>query len=248
MTVSEKIRDARSKAGLTQQQLADKIGVRHNSISSWENGVNSISIENLQKIADALGVPVAEFLDEELTTMTTGENIRNARKNAQLTQKALGELCGIAEPTIRRYESDKLHPKIQTLQKIADALGVPITEFLNEELTSMTTGERIRKARLRADMTQEQLAALLGVDRATISKYESGIIDPPTSQMNRIADLLSMDSAAADCEASDRERLIGLLFEFVERVVKKGATPEEVKVLPETARLLAELMEEGWRK
>lgn len=58
--------------------------------------------------------------------MTTGENIRNARKNAQLTQKALGELCGIAEPTIRRYESDKLHPKIQTLQKIADALGVDV--------------------------------------------------------------------------------------------------------------------------
>ena len=38
--------------------------------------------------------------------------------------------------------------------------------------------------------------------------------------------------------------LAQLLFEFVERVVKKGATPEEVKVLPETARLLAELMPE----
>lgn len=38
--------------------------------------------------------------------------------------------------------------------------------------------------------------------------------------------------------------LTQLLFEFVERVVKKGATPEEVKVLPETARLLAELMPE----
>lgn len=38
--------------------------------------------------------------------------------------------------------------------------------------------------------------------------------------------------------------LAQLLFEFVERVVKKGATPEEVKVLPETARLLAELLPE----
>lgn len=36
--------------------------------------------------------------------------------------------------------------------------------------------------------------------------------------------------------------LAQLLFEFVERVVKKGATPEEVKVLPEMARLLAELL------
>lgn len=38
-----------------------------------------------------------------------------------------------------------------------------------------------------------------------------------------------------------------LLFEFVERVVKKGATPEEVKVLPEMARLLAELLPEDAR-
>ena len=39
--------------------------------------------------------------------------------------------------------------------------------------------------------------------------------------------------------------LAQLLFEFVERVVKKGATPEEVKVLPEMARLLAELLPEN---
>lgn len=39
--------------------------------------------------------------------------------------------------------------------------------------------------------------------------------------------------------------LAQLLFEFVERVVKKGATPEEVKVLPEMARLLGELLPEN---
>lgn len=177
--------------------------------------------------------------------MTVSEKIREARSKAGLTQQQLADKLGTTPQYIGLLESGKRHPKIQTLQKIADALDVPVAKFLDEELTSMTTGERIRKARLRADMTQEQLAALLGVDRATISKYESGIIDPPTSQMNRIADLLSMDSAAADCEASDRERLIGLLFEFVERVVKKGATPEEVKVLPEMARLLAELLPEN---
>ena len=180
--------------------------------------------------------------------MTVSEKIQEARSKAGLTQQQLADAIGTTMQNISQYERGIRTPKIKALQKIADALGVPVAEFLDEELTSMTTGERIRKARLRAGVTQEQLAALLGVDRATISKYESGIIDPPTSQMNRIADLLSMDSAAADCEASDLERLIELLFEFVERVVKKGATPEEVKVLPEMARLLAELMEEGGRK
>ena len=180
--------------------------------------------------------------------MTVSEKIQEARSKTGLTQQQLADAIGTTTQNISQYERGVRNPKIETLRKIADALGVPVAEFLDEELTSMTTGERIRKARLRADMTQEQLAALLGVDRATISKYESGIIDPPTSQMNRIADLLDMDSAAADCEVSDRERLIELLFQVVEQGAQEEADPEKVRILPETARLLAELMEEGWRK
>lgn len=54
--------------------------------------------------------------------MTTGERIRSLRKSRNLTQKQLGELAGIAEPTIRRYELGKLNPKYETLEKIAAAL------------------------------------------------------------------------------------------------------------------------------
>ena len=56
--------------------------------------------------------------------MTIGERIKKARMSKGLTQKALSELCRIAEPTIRKYESGRLNPKIETLQKLASALGV----------------------------------------------------------------------------------------------------------------------------
>lgn len=56
--------------------------------------------------------------------MTTGEKIRAARRTAGMTQKELGEKAGIAEPTIRRYELGKLNPKLETVKKIAAALGV----------------------------------------------------------------------------------------------------------------------------
>lgn len=56
--------------------------------------------------------------------MTIGDRIRKARKAKGYTQKQLGEACGIAEPTIRRYELGKLNPKFETLQKIAKPLGV----------------------------------------------------------------------------------------------------------------------------
>lgn len=61
--------------------------------------------------------------------MTVGEQIRNIRKAKGWTQKRLGEACGIAEPTIRRYELGKLNPKIETLQRIAKALGVSTFEL-----------------------------------------------------------------------------------------------------------------------
>ncbi len=54
-----------------------------------------------------------------------GNRIREIRKQRGLTQKALGELCGIAEPNIRKYELGKQNPKYGTLFKIADALKVP---------------------------------------------------------------------------------------------------------------------------
>lgn len=42
-------------------------------------------------------------------------------------------------------------------------------------------------------MTQEQLAQAIGINRATLSKYESGAIDPPTSQLRTIASILGVE-------------------------------------------------------
>lgn len=66
--------------------------------------------------------------------MTTGERIRQLRKEAGLTQKQLGEKCGIAEPTIRKYELGKLKPKIETLIKIANALNVNVSAFSHDNV------------------------------------------------------------------------------------------------------------------
>ncbi len=63
--------------------------------------------------------------------MPSGQLIRRIRKDKGLTQKELGERCGIAEPTIRSYELGKLNPKYETLQRIAAALGVPVESLLD---------------------------------------------------------------------------------------------------------------------
>ena len=54
--------------------------------------------------------------------MPTGNKIKEFRIKKGLTQKELGNLCGMADSAIRRYENGKANPKMETLQKIATAL------------------------------------------------------------------------------------------------------------------------------
>lgn len=56
--------------------------------------------------------------------MTIGEQIKKYRQKAGLTQKQLGEAFGISQQQIAQYESGRRIPKMETLQKIAGALGI----------------------------------------------------------------------------------------------------------------------------
>lgn len=73
--------------------------------------------------------------------MHVGENIRKLRKQKGLTQRNLGELCGISEPNIRKYENGKQNPKFETIEKIASALEVPVLELLSFPLADVPTSE-----------------------------------------------------------------------------------------------------------
>lgn len=58
--------------------------------------------------------------------MNIGEKIKHSRKTAGLTQKELGESLGVSAAMIAQYESGKRKPKLETLDKIATALGIDL--------------------------------------------------------------------------------------------------------------------------
>lgn len=59
--VGAQIRKHRKKAGLTQKELGFKIGVKHNTISGYENGTNEPEQNILFAIADVLGVSINDL-------------------------------------------------------------------------------------------------------------------------------------------------------------------------------------------
>ncbi len=73
--------------------------------------------------------------------MIIGENIKRIRTEKKLTQKQLGDLCGMADSAIRRYELGKANPKIETVEKIAKAMNVEIFDLMEVPFESFDNSE-----------------------------------------------------------------------------------------------------------
>ena len=64
MTLGEKIKDARVKAGMTQEDLASKILVSRQAISKWESDKGIPDIDNLKVISKLLNVSIDYLVDD----------------------------------------------------------------------------------------------------------------------------------------------------------------------------------------
>jgi transcriptional regulator with XRE-family HTH domain len=103
--VGARIRERRIMLGLTQQQLADLIGVTYQQAHKYERGINRVSAGRLFEVAQVLSVPVNYFFDgleqERERTISPRERmcLELARNFAQIPnerhQEALSQLARV---------------------------------------------------------------------------------------------------------------------------------------------------------
>jgi transcriptional regulator with XRE-family HTH domain len=72
--VSLRIRQRRIMLGLTQQQMAELIGVTYQQAHKYETGINRISAGRLYQIARALGVEISHFFEDVEPGAATARN------------------------------------------------------------------------------------------------------------------------------------------------------------------------------
>ncbi|CUH69068.1 transcriptional repressor DicA [Thalassovita autumnalis] len=61
--VGKRVRHRRWMVGMTQQQLAEKVGIKFQQIQKYETGTNRVSASRLWAIAEALNVEVSFFFE-----------------------------------------------------------------------------------------------------------------------------------------------------------------------------------------
>ncbi len=55
------------------------------------------------------------------------KTVKERRESLQVTQETLAQLSGVGLRTLKQFESGKGNPTLQTLQKIADVLGLEVS-------------------------------------------------------------------------------------------------------------------------
>jgi len=65
MTFAEKIKAARKTSGMSQETLAEKLGVSRQAVTKWETGRGIPDVDNMMIISNLFGISVDEFLSHE---------------------------------------------------------------------------------------------------------------------------------------------------------------------------------------
>lgn len=104
--------------------------------------------------------------------LTIGENIKKYRKAKGFTQKELAESVGVAAITIQQYERNVREPKMDTVVRIAQALGISVADLYGSCITDFV--ERSAQERT-TEAQKERQTALHKIDRILGQMNAKGI-------------------------------------------------------------------------
>ena len=142
---------------------------------------------------------------------TFGEKFRNIRLERQWSQEEMASFLGTTKQVISRYETNQRTPKITIAAEYARKLGVKLEYLIDDDLSSpppTILNDNIKKYRLLAQMTLEDLAKKVGVSRQTIQRYESGVIsNVPSDKIEKLA--IALKTTPAHLMGWDTEEIGG---------------------------------------
>lgn len=115
ISLGDRIREARKNNGLTQKQLADLIGAKHNSVSDWENNKNKPDPNTIKQLMKALNV--------DANTLLGWDNKENIKSDAK----------ELASEILNNEKIDKMLPLLRNLSDSDLNLVISFMERLNNK-------------------------------------------------------------------------------------------------------------------
>jgi transcriptional regulator with XRE-family HTH domain len=104
--VGGRLRIARRSVGLTQKQLADKLGVESITVSRWERGVTSPSLPRLRRIAELTETTVSDLVRAPDTATEQAVELAALREELAETRELVDRVARTLERLAQTRSSE----------------------------------------------------------------------------------------------------------------------------------------------
>ncbi len=134
------IKGLREKKGITQAELAQRLGVSDKAVSKWETGKGLPDLTLIEPLAKALGISVPELMSGvAVTNQNTSSNILRSKFHVcplcgniiRTTGDAFISCCGIALPPLEAEDVDEHHQI--TIEKVEDEHFITVHHDMTKE-------------------------------------------------------------------------------------------------------------------
>ena len=168
--IIKKLREAK---GLTQTQLAERIGVSSKAVSKWETAKGLPDITLIEPLAKSLGVSVIELMSgDTVSNQNTSANMLRSKfyvcpvcgNIIRTTGDTVISCCGIALPPLEPEEADDSHQV--TIEKVEDEHFVTVNHEMSKKhfisFMAYLTSDRIQLVKLYPEGNAETRFQLRG--------------------------------------------------------------------------------------
>lgn len=206
MELGEKVKQRRLELGMSQEELANRMGYSsRSSINKIEKG-RPITQKIIVRLSKALNVSVAYLMgweDEETNepplipeaplSERIGKKISYIRHKRNLSIEELADKTGVTPSQLEDMENGVnrgFNPEL--MKRFCEALNVDDTYFLDMIEPVKNIGENITALREMNKLSLNELAEELHVSTDKLSAYENGIEQIPYDTLDRLASLFNV--------------------------------------------------------
>ena len=108
MAISDKIKEHRTKCGMTQAQLAEILGVTPQAISKWEKGIGSPDLSAICPLADALKITTDDLLDHNKKYYELNNRWWRLARKCDRWESPYEELVALDDEIIAKFPNDTI--------------------------------------------------------------------------------------------------------------------------------------------
>lgn len=127
----------RRKQCLTQDAVAETMGLSQQAIFFYESGDREPTLENLLKLSNLFGISVDDFLSKDLMPAGSmvSKNLKYLRKKENYHQEEMAGILRVSKSNMSKYENGVIELNNQGLVNVSEFFGVTVDDLLKRDLS-----------------------------------------------------------------------------------------------------------------